>query len=89
MSTSENLTPYRVAPSGAQFAQQDDCAATARVFTGAVSNWMALPFDVARERYANAVRAGWIERSMLASAQFGQTLNAMENLTLGPWARKL
>jgi hypothetical protein len=50
---------------------------------------MALPFDIARDQYANAVRAGLIERSMLASAQFGQTLNALERLTLGPWARSL
>lgn len=52
-------------------------------------NVMALPFDIARDQYANAVRAGLIERSMLASAQFGQTLNALERLTLGPWARSL
>ena len=53
------------------------------------SDVMALPFDIARDQYASAVRAGLIERSMLASAQFGQTLNALERLTLGPWARSL
>jgi hypothetical protein len=53
------------------------------------SDVMALPFDIARDQYAVAVRAGLIERSMLASAQFGQTLNALERLTLGPWARSL
>jgi hypothetical protein len=53
------------------------------------SDVMALPFDIARDQYASAVRAGLIERSMLASAQFGQTLNVLERLTLGPWARSL
>jgi hypothetical protein len=53
------------------------------------SDVMALPFDVARENYARAVRAGLIERSMLASAQFGRTLNALEKLMLGPWARSV
>jgi hypothetical protein len=52
------------------------------------SDVMALPFDIARDQYAWAVRAGLIERSLLASAQFGQTLNAWERLTLGPWARR-
>lgn len=51
------------------------------------SDVMALPFDIARDQYASAVRAGLIERSLLASARFGQTLNALERLTLGPWAR--
>jgi hypothetical protein len=53
------------------------------------SDVLALPFDVARENYARAVRAGLIERSLLASARFGRTLNALEKLTLGPWARSL
>jgi hypothetical protein len=53
------------------------------------SDVMALPFDIARDQYASAVRAGLIERSLLASARFGQTLNALERMTLGPWARSL
>ncbi len=48
---------------------------------------LCLPFDVARLNYAAAVRAGLIERSMLASARFGRLLNAMEAMTLGPFAR--
>jgi hypothetical protein len=54
----------------------------------ALTDCMALPFDMARERYACAVRAGLLERSLLASARFGKTLTAMERLTLGPWARR-
>ena len=46
-----------------------------------------LPFDLARENYAIAVRAGLIERSMLASAKFGRLLNQLESMTLGPLAR--
>ena len=53
------------------------------------SSFMALPFDLAREEYALAVQVGLIERSLLASANFGRTLSAMEKLTLGPWARSV
>ena len=52
------------------------------------SDMLALPFDMARAQYAKAVQLGLIERSMLASARFGQTLNALEKLTLGPLARR-
>jgi hypothetical protein len=48
---------------------------------------MALPFDMAREQYAQSVRWGWTPRSLLASARFNQMLNALEKLMLGPWAR--
>ncbi len=48
---------------------------------------MAWPFDLARAQYAQSVRWGWTERSLLASARFNQMLVAMEKLMLGPWAR--
>jgi hypothetical protein len=54
-----------------------------------ISDILALPFDISRELYAFAVRSGIIEKSLLASARFGKTLNAMEKLTLGPWARSV
>ncbi len=50
-------------------------------------NWLALPFDMAREQYARAARAGLIQRSLLASARFSRNLTALERLVLGPWAR--
>ena len=50
---------------------------------------LGLPFDVAREQYASAVRAGLIERSMLGWAKFERAVSAMETLTLGPWARQV
>jgi hypothetical protein len=49
---------------------------------------LCLPFDVARMNYAAAVRAGLIERSLLASARFGRLLNTMEVIVLGPLARR-
>lgn len=52
-----------------------------------VQAFLCLPFDVARENYSRAVNAGLIERSMLASAKFGRTLNHMETMALGPFAR--
>jgi hypothetical protein len=48
---------------------------------------LGLPFDMARAQYARAVQVGLIERSMLASRDFSRTVGAMEQLTLGPWAR--
>ena len=57
-------------------------------FAKLTSDVLAMPFDMAREHYAKAVRAGLIERSMLASARFEQQLNAFEHLTLGPLARR-
>ena len=50
---------------------------------------LGLPFDLAREQYANAVRAGLIERSMLGWAKFERTVSTMEKLVLGPWARQV
>jgi hypothetical protein len=47
------------------------------------------PFDAARANYATAVQAGLIGRSMLASRDFERTLNWLETLTLGPWARQV
>lgn len=50
---------------------------------------LGLPFDIARAQYARAVQVGLIERSMLASRDFGRTLGALEQCMLGPWARRL
>jgi hypothetical protein len=48
-----------------------------------------LPFDTMRAQYANAVRAGLIERSILASRDFERTVDTLERMTLGPWARRV
>lgn len=50
-------------------------------------NLLGLPFDIVRAQYARAVQLGLIERSMLASRDFSRTVGALEQLTLGPWAR--
>ena len=55
--------------------------------TGIAMDVLGLPFDVARAQYARAVQLGLIERSMLASRDFSRTVGALEQLTLGPWAR--
>jgi hypothetical protein len=52
------------------------------------SDVLALPFDMAREQYAKSVRAGLVERSLLASARFEQALSALERFTLGGMARR-
>ncbi len=52
------------------------------------SDYLALPFDMAREQYAKSVRAGLVERSLIASARFEHVLSAMESLMLGCMARR-
>ena len=52
------------------------------------SDMLALPFDVAREQYAKSVRAGLVERSLIASARFEHAISALERLTLGCMARR-
>ncbi len=49
---------------------------------------LTLPFDLARETYARAVRFGLVKPSLLASARFGRFLATLEHWTLGPWARR-
>lgn len=45
------------------------------------------PFDAMRMQHAQAVQAGLMPNSMLASRDFEQALGALERLTLGPLAR--
>lgn len=52
------------------------------------SDFLALPFDMAREQYAKSVRAGLVERSLIASARVEHAISAMEGLTLGCLARR-
>jgi len=54
---------------------------------GITMDVLGLPFDVARAQYARAVQVGLLERSMLASRDFSRAVGALEQLTLGPWAR--
>ena len=72
--------------SAAMFAS-DAMASSLREMTRVSSDCLALPFDMAREQYAKSVRAGLVERSLIASARFERTLSALEGLTLGVMAR--
>lgn len=47
------------------------------------------PFDALRLQHAQAVQAGLMPNSMLASRNFEQALGALERLTLGPLARRV
>lgn len=81
------LPPY-TAPTGWpwQAARSVDCQA---VMPGLqmVSGALHLPFDVMRSQRAQAVRAGLLANSMLASRDFERAVDALEHLTLGPFAR--
>lgn len=61
----------------------------AAVIERATAPLLALPFDTARELYSVTVHIGFIERLMLAWTKFERTLDALEKLTLGPWARRV
>ena len=50
---------------------------------------LALPFDAVRAQYAAAVRLGWVDRSLLASARVERLLASVEHLALGPLARRV
>ena len=52
------------------------------------SAFLHLPFDMARELYAKSVRAGLVERSLIASARFEHAVSALECFTLGSMARR-
>ena len=69
----------------ADLAQADNPAPLA----SAAKTLLRVPFDAMREQYASAVRAGLIERSLLASARFERKLGELERVALGPWARGL
>lgn len=62
-------------------------SAAAQAMAKASQTLMGLPFDLLRLQYASAARAGLVRRSMLASSRFNQTLNALERLSYGPFAR--
>lgn len=47
------------------------------------------PFDAMRSQHASAVRAGLIANSILASRDFERAVDALEHLTLGPFARSV
>ncbi len=54
-----------------------------------VKGLMSLPFDNARAQYAQAVRAGLLARSLLASARFERSVDTLERLAYGPFARRV
>ena len=58
-------------------------------FNRIAMHMMFLPFDLARAQYARAVQLGLLKHSMLASRDFARTMGAMEQLALGPWARRV
>lgn len=62
---------------------------TLRTWCRALRDGLALPFELARQQHAAAVRFGVLPRSMLESQRFEQRLGAIERLALGPLARQL
>ena len=50
---------------------------------------LAIPFDMMREQYAAAVRAGLVRISLLESSRFGRLVTDLERCTLGPLARHM
>jgi hypothetical protein len=72
-------------PAGSARPLPDVCALTWKLGKA----WAAVPFDALRAQYAEAVRCGMLERSMLASRDFERTVHALERLSLGPLARRV
>lgn len=84
---SANLSSRIVPAAGSTGLLPDLSAVTAALNTSVVQA-LALPFDSARMHYAQAVRLGFIERSMLRSRDFESLLGRIERTVLGPWARR-
>ena len=61
----------------------------ARAMTDPVRSAMTLPFEVARQQYSLAVKAGWQPNSMLAYRQHFNSLDQFEKATLGAFARQV
>ena len=66
---------------------RDSISLAAGAIPQSTSALLGMPFDLARELYSRAVRAGIIKNSQIASARFSRALSVSEKLTLGPWAR--
>ncbi len=54
-----------------------------------VSDTLHLPFDVMRSQHAQAVHVGLLANSILASRDFERAVDALEHITLGPFARSV
>lgn len=52
-----------------------------------IATILRMPFDLAREHYAMAVRLGLTPNSPLHSARAARMIAAAERATIGPWAR--
>lgn len=49
----------------------------------------ALPFDTARQAYTEAVKAGLLPKSMIATSNFHRHVDSWEKISLGPIARRV
>jgi len=58
-------------------------------FLATSARFLALPFDTMRSQYAAAVKAGIVKRSLIASGRVERTLGLLEQLGLGPFARRV
>jgi hypothetical protein len=65
----------------------EDFIVSAEALEKASRGLFGLPFDAMRLQYANAVRAGLIEPSLLASGRFDHAVTALEQMAYGPFAR--
>ncbi len=54
-----------------------------------VGSPMAMPFEAARQHYSLSVKVGLQPNSMLAYRDHFKTLDQLEKVTLGPFARQL
>lgn len=67
----------------------DSATALTQATEDAASALLAMPFEMAREQYAKAVQWGWLPQSLLAAQRYSLGVDAIERLTLGPWARRV
>ncbi len=56
---------------------------------GSLGSPMAMPFEAARQHYSLSVKVGLQPNSMLAYRDHFKTLDQLEKVTLGPFARQI
>lgn len=71
-----------------KYPQNHAMAAMTQAALRSTSAMLTLPFDLAQNGYAQSVKAGLLQDSILACAHYARNLSRSELLALGPWARQ-
>jgi hypothetical protein len=91
MEVAMSLHAHTAAPAAWPWASCPPAPPPAEVAAGLelLNHSLHWPFDAMRSQHARAVQVGLLAKSMLASRDFEQAVDALEHITLGPFARSV